>query len=58
MFGIQYQMNGDVVVVCHPVGATIALVWHCLSIYQGDEYPQHVSRALDLTFTALDLDHT
>ena len=51
IFGI-YQMNGDVVVICHPVVATIALVWHCLSIYQGNEHPQHICRAQDHTFTA------
>ena len=37
------QMNGDVVVVCHHIGATIVLVWHCLGIYQAEEHPQHVS---------------
>ena len=53
-----YQMNGDVVVVCHHIGATIVIVWHCLGIYQADEHPQHVSSSLDHTFTASDPDYT
>ena len=52
-----YHMNGDVVVVCHPIGATIVLFWLCLGIYQAEEHPQHVSSYLDHTFTASDPDY-
>jgi len=40
------------VVVCHHVGCITVPDWHCLSAKQGDNYSQHIWRALFLFFAA------
>jgi len=43
---------GHQVVICHHIGATIVVVWHCICVKQVHEHSQQDSKSISCTFTS------